>query len=168
MFLLRAPLLILVMAALTLSGVGQPTAQAANHVILKVHGKIAPAHAGKSLELDFAALEQIGRHTITTDTKWTDGVNTFEGPLLRDVLDHIGASGTSIRATAINDYEVDIPISDAIEHDVILAHTMNGKRMRIRDKGPLWVIYPWRDNPDLADERIYSRSIWQLDRIEIR
>ena len=38
--------------------------------------------------------------------------------------------------------------------------------MSRRDKGPLWVIYPYHDNIDYRSETIYSRSIWQLDRIE--
>ena len=168
MFILRALLLILTMTALTVSGISQKAVHASNHVILKVNGNITLPPDRTALELDFTTLEKIGRHRIETETKWTDGIKTFEGPLLRDVLDHVGASGTSLRATAINDYGVDIPLSDAAEYDVILAHTINGKRMRIRDKGPLWIIYPWRDNPELEDERIFSRSIWQLKQIEIR
>jgi hypothetical protein len=38
--------------------------------------------------------------------------------------------------------------------------------MSVRDKGPLWVIYPY-DSDDYRSEVIYSRSIWQLDRLEV-
>ena len=37
----------------------------------------------------------------------------------------------------------------------------------MRDKGPLWIIYPYDQNTDYQTEVIYSRSIWQLDRIEV-
>ena len=39
--------------------------------------------------------------------------------------------------------------------------------MSIRDKGPLWVVYPYDSSADYRTEVIYSRSIWQLDRIEV-
>ena len=44
---------------------------------------------------------------------------------------------------------------------------MNGEIMSLRDKGPLWVIYPYDQNAAYRSEVTYSRSIWQLDRIEV-
>lgn len=38
--------------------------------------------------------------------------------------------------------------------------------MSVRDKGPLWVIYPYDSDPALQSEVTYARSIWQLVRIE--
>jgi hypothetical protein len=39
--------------------------------------------------------------------------------------------------------------------------------MSVRDKGPLWVIYPYDAVPEYKSERIYARSIWQLVSIEV-
>ena len=75
--------------------------------------------------------------------------------------------GDVLRARAINDYYVDIPVSDAIEGGPIIAYKMNGDVMLVRNKGPLWVVYPYDENPEYRSEVIYSRSIWQLDRIEV-
>ena len=72
----------------------------------------------------------------------------------------------SISAVAINDYSVDIPVSDAEEGGPIIAYAMDGQPMSRRDKGPLWVIYPYSSSSKFRSEVIYSRSIWQLDRIE--
>jgi hypothetical protein len=44
---------------------------------------------------------------------------------------------------------------------------MNGAEMSIRDKGPLWIVYPYDASDDFRSEVVYSRSIWQLDRIEV-
>jgi hypothetical protein len=44
---------------------------------------------------------------------------------------------------------------------------MDDRPMSVREKGPLWVIYPFDDVPEYQNETIYSRSIWQLDRIEV-
>jgi hypothetical protein len=38
----------------------------------------------------------------------------------------------------------------------------------VRDKGPLWVVYPYDSKPDYQSELIYVRSIWQLAQMEFR
>ena len=58
--------------------------------------------------------------------------------------------------------------SDAVEEGPIVAYEMDGKLMSRRDKGPLWLIYPYSSNAEYRTEVIYSRSIWQLDRMAIR
>ena len=75
--------------------------------------------------------------------------------------------GDALKATAINDYAVEIPREDWIETGPIVAFLNNGEQMSIRDKGPLWVIYPYDSNPAYQTEVIYSRSIWQLDRLVV-
>jgi hypothetical protein len=37
--------------------------------------------------------------------------------------------------------------------------------MSLREKGPLWVIYPYDSDPAYRTEETYSRSIWQLNRL---
>jgi len=105
---------------------------------------------------------------IETTTIWTEGMQTFEGVALVDLLAAIEAEGANLRAIALNDYAVDIPVSDAVEGGPIVAFLRNGETMSLRDKGPLWVIYPFDSSPEYQTEQIYSRSIWQLDRIEVQ
>lgn len=114
------------------------------------------------------ALESLPQHTIRTKTPWTDGTPEFSGPLLSDVLNAAGKRGRILRCLALNDYAVDIPIEDIEEYKVILAMKQDGKVMSTREKGPLWVIFPWSGNPSLWTESYFSRSIWQLKEIELR
>ena len=79
----------------------------------------------------------------------------------------MGATGTKIRARAINDYAVEIPVRDLWADRVIVAMTMDGERLLVRSKGPLWIIYPWSENQNLQNVEIYARSIWQLRTIEV-
>lgn len=141
-------------------------------VLLEIHGKLLNGNVtGQETAIaifDRPMLEDLGRHRIETSTDWTDGVQLFEGPLMRDLLDRIGASGTTITATAANDYSVEIPVSDFLRYPVILALEMNGKRLTLRDKGPIWIVYPRDDHPELNDPLINGRWIWQLKHIEIR
>ncbi len=122
---------------------------------------------GQTQTFDRPALEALGTETVETTTIWTEGTQVFEGVSLARLAQEIGAEDGRLLATAINDYTVEIPVSDAVENGPILAITMNGEAMSVRDKGPLWVIYPYDANADYRTEVIYSRSIWQLDRIEV-
>jgi len=138
-------------------------------VVLQVSGNIAVTNTddGKAV-FDRAILMSLPATEIETETPWTDGVVKFEGVLLRDLMELLKATGKSLKATAINDYTVDIPVEDFLKYDVILAYKMNGNLMSVRDKGPLWVIYPWSDNPAIQTEIFHSRSIWQLIKISVK
>ena len=122
---------------------------------------------GETKTYDRQALESLGLKTIKTATIWTEGVQEFQGVPLYLLTDDIGAETGTLLATAINDYTVEIPLSDATKGGPILAMRMNGEIMSLRDKGPLWVIYPYDQNAAYRSEVTYSRSIWQLDRIEV-
>ena len=137
-------------------------------VVLTVTGAITQTNAEGAAKLDLALLSAMGSVVVETTTIWTDGVQTFEGVELATLLAALGAEGTVLRAIAHNDYAVDIPVSDAVAGGPVVAYLRNGAAMSMRDKGPLWVIYPYDSTPEYQSELIYSRSIWQLDRIEVQ
>jgi hypothetical protein len=136
-------------------------------VVLAVTGAITVTNAEGQALFDRAMLEALDPSEFATTTVWTDGATTFVGVSLTDLLDTVGAEGTVLRATAINDYTVEIPVADAVEGGPIVAYLMNGRPMSLREKGPLWVVYPYDSTPAYQNETIYARSIWQLDRIEV-
>ncbi|MEY4982042.1 MAG: hypothetical protein RIR62_308 [Pseudomonadota bacterium] len=136
--------------------------------ILTVSGAIQHRNDGDTARFDLAMLEAMPAVTIETSTIWTDGVQSFTGVSLKDLLDRLGAEGGTIAASALNDYTVEIPVSDAVEGGPILAYAMNGKALSVRDKGPLWVVYPYDSKSEYQTEVIYSRSIWQLAKIDVR
>jgi hypothetical protein len=137
-------------------------------VVLTVTGAITQTNAEGAAKLDLALLSAMGSVVVETTTIWTDGVQTFEGVELASLLAALGAEGTVLRAIAHNDYAVDIPVSDAVAGGPVVAYLRNGAAMSMRDKGPLWVVYPYDTSPEYQSELIYSRSIWQLDRIEVQ
>ncbi len=136
-------------------------------VLLTVAGEIDVVNVEDTLQLDLTALSDLDSASFETETIWTDGVHTFEGVSLHVFAELVGAEAGTFLATAINDYTVEIPVSDAVEGGPIIAYFMDGEEMSVRDKGPLWIIYPYDNSSDYRSEVIYSRSIWQLDRIEV-
>ncbi len=156
---LAAPLLAVPAFAAAVEPLPAPTGR----VILTVTGRIA----GGTVRLDRALLLAGGTDKLLTSTPFTDGVSTFSGVLASRLLDRLGADGTSLRTRALNDYAVTIPMSDIRTYPVLLALDQDGRALSVRERGPIWVIYPFSDHPDL-DGRVYrQRSIWQLSHVEV-
>lgn len=124
---------------------------------------------GSTFEYDVEQLLAMPQTTIVTDNDYVDGPTSFTGPLLRDMLSLHGIeSDQTLNMTALNDFSVQVPAEDAYTYDVILALKQDGRPMSIREKGPIWVIYPMSDNQELQDEMYNSRLIWQLASIEMQ
>ncbi len=135
-------------------------------VLLTASGMIAATNQDGTLALDQEQLAALPQTSFTTSTTWTDGTPTFQGVLLKDYIAAIGATGKTITLTALNDYKITMPMADVRDDAPMLAYLMDGKPMSLRDKGPVWLVYPYDANADYRTEVAYSRSIWQLDRIE--
>lgn len=115
---------------------------------------------------DQAALHAFGPVSFATSTIWTEGQPTFTGVPLQTILTDAGIDQGTVSAVAINDYAVQIPVNEVTADYPIVAFQQDGQAMSVRDKGPLWVIYPYDSDPALQSEVTYARSIWQLVRIE--
>jgi hypothetical protein len=136
--------------------------------VLTVTGAIANTNSPDGAVFDMEMLNALAQHTTVTETPWTEGEVSFAGPLGRAILEAVGASGTELEVTALNDYAAKVPVADLVENDVILATTMDGKPMSVRDKGPLFLIYPFDQNPDLFNEIYFNRSVWQIKSITVK
>lgn len=137
-------------------------------VILTIDGEIARTNAPGRAEFDRAMLERIGLVPLSVETPWTSTETVFEGVPTRALLDLVGARGRWVRARAANDYRADIPFSDLIEHDTVLAMRRDGEPMRLRDKGPLWILYADDDRPRVSEGELLARMVWQLTALTVR
>jgi hypothetical protein len=148
-----------------------PVAHALNapkgKAILTISGKVADTNKDKTALFDLAMIEALPQKTFTTKTPWDNQPIKFTGPLLRDVLAAVKANGTNIKAVAVNDYKISIPVEDAQKFDMVVAHRMNDKSIPVRTKGPLFIVYPFDAAKELQSSTYYERSIWQLKAIEV-
>lgn len=121
-----------------------------------------------TLEFTLAEIDALPKATIETENEFTDGMTTYRGPLVRDVIEHLGlGEAATLRFIAANDYYVDIPTADFRRYNAILAMEADGTRLSRRDKGPLWLMYPISDHSELQGDPTYiTRLIWQVVRIE--
>lgn len=133
---------------------------------------IRVTHPGGSTgftEQQFASLPQTA---LTTHTAWTAGPRRFDGVRLSALLEAAGLaqedlSGRRLRLLALNDYEVSIPAEDCLIFNPLLARSMDGTPMERSGKGPLWLVYPRDDFPELIDQRYDHRWAWQLAAITL-
>jgi hypothetical protein len=136
-------------------------------VILTISGKIGSFNAGDTARFDREMLEALDSSSFTTSTPWYDAPVTFTGVHMSKLMQTVRASGDAVVAAALNDYETKIPMSDFNQFDVLLALKRNGDYMPIREKGPLFIVYPYDSSPELKSQKYYGRSAWQLARLVI-
>jgi len=142
----------------------------ARRVVLTISGHLLQNGGlpGGPALLDQDQLAALPQHSFTTQTPWYPKPHKFTGPLLRDVLAAVGAQGETVEALALNDYKVSIPMEDIAKHQVLLARLMDDQPMPVRDKGPLFVLYPFDADPSFRSALYYSRSVWQLKALIVR
>ena len=158
--------LLLSMAAASTAGAGQLETPAGD-VILTVTGNVDNTNRSGAAVFDMTMLEALAGRSATMETPWTTGETSFDGPLLRAVIEAAGGHGKRLLVKALNDYTAEVPIEDATAYETILALKMNGAPMSVRDKGPLFLIYPFDKHPELYNEKYFSRSVWQIREIEV-
>lgn len=155
------------MALMAMPALAEDLPNPTGEVVLTVAGNIGVTNQDGTAVFDVEMLKALGEVSFETTTPWTDGVQRFTGVSLHNLLQVLDVTEGSLKATAINDYAIDIPVSDSVEGGPILAYLQNGEPMSVRDKGPLWLVYPYDLNEAYQAEVIYSRSIWQLVRLDV-
>jgi len=165
----RLPTLAALLAALLLPGqtFADALAEPTGKPILTITGEIENTNAGEAAVFDLAMLDALPGRTTTTETPWYEGERNFSGPLLSAVLAAVGARGETVRVRAINKYSADIPLDEVDGIPVILATRLDGAVMSVRDKGPVFVLFPFSEVPELYNERVFNRSVWQVAEIEV-
>jgi len=135
-------------------------------LILTVSGELQCCPSGTAY-FDLERLDALAQTEVKTLTPWTDSSDRYSGVRLSELLHKLGAKGKTISATALNDYSTQFNNAALLQYPVILATRRNEQPMRIRDKGPIWIIYPLDDHPQLRTEEHHHAMVWQLKSLQI-
>ena len=136
-------------------------------MILTIAGDISETNSPDGAAFDMEMLQALPATGFETTTTWTVGEQRFEGVTLKELLASVGAKGTSITATALNNYSVEIPLEAIGDNAPIVAYHIDGQPFSRRDKGPLWIVFPYDAGPEYQTELVYGWSIWQLASLTI-
>jgi hypothetical protein len=161
-------LLFLIARPDVVQGQAEPLPRPTGDIILTITGDIERKNSEAGAIFDRTMLEALGTQKLRTSSDWTDGTVEFEGVPARAVMAAVGARGTTLIASALNDYKVEIPISDFENYPVLFALKMDGHELTVRDRGPIWIVYPRDDFPELRNERVNSRWVWQLSGLTVK
>lgn len=109
-------------------------------------------------------LEALRVYQFETETSWTEAKTHFSGPSLMDVLRVSGMNDCKFRVRALNEYSVNfdsltVPLTPFYP---IIATRIDDERFSVREKGPLWIVYPYDQFEFLRDDLIYAVSVWQV------
>lgn len=157
-------LLLLPVVAVHASVFAPPTGR----VLVEIAGNIQHTNVEGTARFDYNMLESLGLVEKSIDTPWTLAGTLFDGVLTRSLLQHVGAKGQQVYAEAIDGYTITIPFNDLVGFGTLLALSMNGKRMSIRNKGPGWILYDNDDRPDVSETVLNSRMIWHLRKLTVQ
>lgn len=163
----RIMLAALVMPVLPMAAWADGLASPTGEVILTLDGNIGRRNAPDGADFDLAMLRALPSASFRTATPWTEGAADFEGVPLEEVLKAAAATGKTIKAAALNDYIADVDVETAVSAGAILAYRINGAEISVREKGPLWIMFPFDDKPQLKSELVYSQSVWQLRKMTV-
>lgn len=129
--------------------------------------RVTDQNAHREVIIDKATFDSLPVSEIVTSTPWQKK-STFSGVSFSDILKYAGMKGSRLKVHALNDYWVEIPMSDVVNYNILLASKIDGKAFSIRDFGPYFVIYPVDERREELNSPVkFSKFIWQVDSITV-
>lgn len=137
-------------------------------VLLTIKGRVTKPNAGKEAVFTMDMLAALPQRTYKVAARASpSGFYEFTGPLMKDVLEAAGASGSKITALGTDNYSVEIPFTDAAQVNPIISIRRDGQTMSVRERGPLWLMYPLGSTPELSEPKYVSRSAFLLKQLTV-
>ena len=121
----------------------------------------------KGITLTAEELLALPQVTFTTKHSWSTAADTFSGPSLETVLELVCPDVERLYLKALNGYSINLDFSKIKSYKPIIAIKVNGKRIRVREKGPLWIFIPFDEFKALPERSLDEAMIWQLYHITI-
>ena len=110
--------------------------------VFSIKGKGIDDRFADGLELDIATLERLRVVEAEIEDPWEKRSITYRGVLMSDLVRAIALDGAAaMRFTALDDYEVTLPMKDLLSGDVLLATSADGERLGIEHGGPTRIVF---------------------------
>ncbi|RKE38355.1 hypothetical protein B0G76_4670 [Paraburkholderia sp. BL23I1N1] len=123
--------------------------------------------------VDLPLIASMPAVTIKPTIEYDARPHTLSGPLLGDVLAHVGAPGagsTQIVMRAVDGYAVMTTLDKVHDYRMIVATHMDGKPLPLGGLGPLWAVYDPDSIPELAGKPLKDRFVlspWGLYQMQV-
>ena len=135
-------------------------------VLLTIRGNIE-GPADKVVELDRETLTSFESTSIIATVPWLKSPTQFTGVRINTLLKSIGAKSNHFEAIAADDYNFTLRDLDFDKYPIIIAYEKDGEPLDARKLGPLLIMFPFDDFPELATERNQASAVWHLVEMKI-
>lgn len=120
-----------------------------------------------AVAFDYDTLARLDMVSLRADFPKNGPEHLFEGPTLAAVLEAAGATGKTAVLKALDGYQIEVPVSDLLRSGAVLALKRDGKPLGIGDYGPVQLVFPRSERPELK-EMSDDHWIWSVFLIELR
>jgi hypothetical protein len=124
--------------------------------------------AGSPVFLDLEDLLEFPQTSFETTTIWTEAPHVFSGPSLSGVLGAFGAGQGDLTLTGLDSYRVTLRRSMVDEVSPIIAISLDGQRIRTRNRGPYWLMFPFDSRKEFQAAEYFAASVWHLAQITVQ
>jgi DMSO/TMAO reductase YedYZ molybdopterin-dependent catalytic subunit len=133
--------------------------------VLTITGAVANHNDGSAVAFDLLTLDAMA--TVTTDIyePFVKKDVKFTGVPMIELLGRAGVTpaATTVQLHALDDYKVDLKISDMADPDILLATKADGARIPVGAGGPIRLVFP----ADSAVGKNKDIWIWSIDSITV-
>lgn len=137
--------------------------------MLTVTGKIRANNRMGQIEMDRETVERVGVVEYTVNDPFAGETIRYTGVLMRDLLAlwQVAEDAQTLSLVALNDYVIEIPISEFRTYPILFAMQADGVYMEPEFQGPAMLVYPL-DAYTFDVARVKRNWIWQIKSIEIK
>jgi hypothetical protein len=126
---------------------------------------------GKFVTLTYEQMTQdLPSNSFKTKLPWYKEPKTYTGVLVTDLLRYLDEQNDdvdSVSFVALNDYAANSKMEYILKYEPIISYKKNNKRMKIRNKGPYWLVFNVDKYPEIDNDIFYTQMVWQIDEIII-
>jgi hypothetical protein len=124
---------------------GSKIPQPKQKTILTVSGKIGNANQNETILMDRPTLESVGLIEYAVQDPFEQTENIFTGVLMKDLLTlwQVSPDAKFLQVSALNDYQVNIPIELLRDYPVMFALKQDGAYMEEAYRGPAMLVFPY-------------------------
>ncbi|TOO43709.1 oxidoreductase, partial [Vibrio parahaemolyticus] len=111
-----------------------------------------------SVTLKLEELQSLPTTSYTTDLPWIQQSSEFLGVKLSTLLTHVyGSIPEQVDIGSLNNYHSTLSRKDIVRYQPILAYQQDHHYIKVRNKGPYWVIYPLSQYPELDHNEYHAQ-----------
>lgn len=136
--------------------------------MLTVTGSINEKNAGDNYEFTLEDLKANATKQSVTDP-WVKQKGEYTGVTLQKILEITKAEGaTTLTLVCKDGMKVDVAAEDVLKYPIMLAFELNGKPIDEKGGGPVKVVYPYDDYPELKQKYTPDQWAWYVEKVEIK